>query len=173
MRHRAGNGAVLAGVGLSAGLVLGVVGVVWGGQSGLWWSGRRATVSSLIDANLTQVHPSPWRQAVDLANMLLVLGLRTDAARVYRRARRLFTDEEIGEALAAKQGQAMPSQLRRLLATRQPDLREEFLRLLPWRPRPIAIQRWSPRRVGLWAAIVVLLFLALLNPPSSSTMLRP
>jgi membrane-associated phospholipid phosphatase/tRNA A-37 threonylcarbamoyl transferase component Bud32 len=118
----------------------------------------------LIDANLTQVHPSPWRQAVDLANMLLVLGLRTDAARVYRQARRMFTDEEIGEALAAKQGQAMPSQLRRLVAARQPDLREEFLRLLPWRPRPIAIQRWSLRRVGLWASLVVLLFLALLNP---------
>ena len=42
----------------------------------------------LIDSAFAEVRPSPWRQAVDLANMMLVLALRTDAARVYARARR-------------------------------------------------------------------------------------
>src|SRR3712207_7998983 len=55
----------------------------------------------VIDTAFAEVRPSPWRQAVDLANMMLVLGLRTDAERVYRRARLQFTDEEIAEAFAA------------------------------------------------------------------------
>ena len=33
----------------------------------------------LIDVAFVQVRPSPWRQAVDLANMMLVLAVRTDA----------------------------------------------------------------------------------------------
>ena len=37
----------------------------------------------LIDVAFAQVRPSPWRQAVDLANMMLVLAVRTDADRVY------------------------------------------------------------------------------------------
>ena len=36
----------------------------------------------VIDVAFAQVHPSPWRQAVDLANMMLVLAVRTDAERV-------------------------------------------------------------------------------------------
>jgi serine/threonine protein kinase len=40
----------------------------------------------LIDAAFAQVRPSPWRQAVDLGNMMLVLAVRTDTERVYRRA---------------------------------------------------------------------------------------
>ena len=44
----------------------------------------------LIDVAFVQVRPSPWRQAVDLANMMLVLALRTDAERVYERALRLL-----------------------------------------------------------------------------------
>ncbi len=39
----------------------------------------------LIDVAFVQVRPSPWRQAVDLANMMLVLAVRTDAERVYER----------------------------------------------------------------------------------------
>ena len=35
----------------------------------------------LIDVAFVQVRPSPWRQAVDLANMMLVLAVRTDAER--------------------------------------------------------------------------------------------
>ena len=33
----------------------------------------------MIDVAFAQVRPSPWRQAVDLANMMLVLAVRTDA----------------------------------------------------------------------------------------------
>ena len=110
----------------------------------------------LIDAFLTEVHPSPWRQAVDLANMLMVLALRTDPERVYERARRMFTDDEIGEALAARQGRARPAQVRALLRADPRDLRGEFLRLLPRRPRPFGLQRWTVRRVGLLTTVAAL-----------------
>jgi hypothetical protein len=43
------------------------------------------------------------------------------------------------------------------------ELYPEFVKLLP-SPPPIRIQRWSIRRVGLWAAIVLLLVLVALNP---------
>ena len=39
------------------------------------------------------------------------------------------------------------------------DLHAEFIRLLPTPPRPIPIQRWSLRRVGLLAAMVLLVVL--------------
>ena len=116
----------------------------------------------LIDVFLTEVHPTPWRQAIDLANMMLFLGLRTDAARVYHRARQFFTDEEIGEAFAAVRGPAMPSQLRHMLKERPSDLKAEFLDLLPTRPRPISIQRWSLKRIIV--ALLALLVLALVFP---------
>ena len=76
----------------------------------------------LIDSAFAEVRPSPWRQAVDLANMMLVLALRTDAERVYRRARLQFSDEEIAEAFAATRGLTMPSQLRRMLRQQGRDL---------------------------------------------------
>src|SRR6185312_9386721 len=49
----------------------------------------------LIDTAFSQVRPSPWREAVDLANMMLVLAVRTDAPRVYRRALQFFTEDDI------------------------------------------------------------------------------
>src|SRR5262249_46032076 len=49
----------------------------------------------LIDVFFAQIRPSPWRQAVDLANMMLVLAVRTDAPRVYQRALRYFTPDDI------------------------------------------------------------------------------
>ena len=58
----------------------------------------------LIDVFFTEVRPSPWRQAVDLANMMLVLALRSDPETVYERATRLFTPDEIAEAFAATRG---------------------------------------------------------------------
>src|SRR5512132_31202 len=64
---------------------------------------------ALIDLAFTQVRPSPWREAVDLANMMLVLGVRTDAERVYRRALAYFTPDEIAEAFAAARGVASPT----------------------------------------------------------------
>jgi hypothetical protein len=103
----------------------------------------------LIDVAFVQAHPSPWRQAVDLANMLLCLALRSDPKLVYERALGQFTVQEITEAFAATRGLTMPSQLRTLMRAQGRDLHAEFLELLPERPRPIAIQRWSLRRVGL------------------------
>jgi tRNA A-37 threonylcarbamoyl transferase component Bud32 len=108
----------------------------------------------LIDVFFTEVRPSPWRQGVDLANMLLVLALRSDPRRVYERALRQFTVEEVSEAFAATRGIAMPSQLRRMLRAQGRDLHGEFLKLLPEPPRPIAIQRFSTRRVGLTLAVL-------------------
>jgi membrane-associated phospholipid phosphatase/serine/threonine-protein kinase RIO1 len=113
----------------------------------------------LIDTFLTEVHATPWRQAVDLANMMLVLALGSDPARVYQRARQFFTDSDIGEAFAARQGRAMPSQVRQLLILRSFDLPAKFARLLPTPPRPFRMQRWTIRRVGLWALTLALLVL--------------
>jgi tRNA A-37 threonylcarbamoyl transferase component Bud32 len=114
----------------------------------------------LIDVFFTEVRPSPWRQGVDLANMLLVLALRSDPKRVYARAVREFTVEEVSEAFAATRGLTMPSQLRRMLRAQGRDLHAEFLQLLPAPPRPIAIQRFSARRLGLTLAVLVGTFLA-------------
>jgi tRNA A-37 threonylcarbamoyl transferase component Bud32/membrane-associated phospholipid phosphatase len=118
----------------------------------------------LIDVAFVEARPSPWRQAVDLANMMLCLALRSGPEQVYRRALQYFTVEEITEGFAAARGLALPSQLRHLLRAQGRNLHAEFVRLLPSPPRPIRVQRWSARRVGLWAAILALLVLAALNP---------
>jgi tRNA A-37 threonylcarbamoyl transferase component Bud32/membrane-associated phospholipid phosphatase len=55
----------------------------------------------LIDVAFAEVRPTPWRQAVDLANMMLCLALRSSAERVYQRALQYFTVTEISEAFAA------------------------------------------------------------------------
>ncbi|HEY3195452.1 MAG TPA: RIO1 family regulatory kinase/ATPase, partial [Candidatus Dormibacteraeota bacterium] len=114
----------------------------------------------LIDVFFTEVRPSPWRQGVDLANMLLVFALRSEPRHVYERALRQFTVEEISEALAATRGLTMPSQLRGMMRAHGRDLHAEFLKLLPEPPRPIAIQRFSPRRLGLTLAVLIGAFLA-------------
>ena len=62
----------------------------------------------LIDVFFVQVRPSPWRQAVDLANMMMVLALRSDAPRVYEHAVGLFSPDEIAEAFAATRGRREP-----------------------------------------------------------------
>jgi len=113
----------------------------------------------LIDVAFVQARPSPWRQAVDLANMMLCLALRSSPELVYRRALGQFSVEEITEGFAAARGLALPSQLRRLLKAQGRDLHAEFIRLLPAPPQPVSIQRWSLRRVGLLALVVVLLAL--------------
>jgi tRNA A-37 threonylcarbamoyl transferase component Bud32/membrane-associated phospholipid phosphatase len=109
----------------------------------------------VIDTAFAEVRPSPWRQAVDLANMMLVLGLRSSAERVYERARRQFSDEEIAEAFAATRGLTMPSQLRHLLRQQGRDLHGDFLRLLPYRLPPIPIQRYTWRRAVLTVATLI------------------
>ncbi len=111
----------------------------------------------LIDVFFAQMHPSPWRQAVDLANMMLCLALRSSPQRVYERALRRFSVSEITEAFAAARGLALPSQLRRMMHAQGRDLHAEFVRLLPAPPRPIAVQRWSARRVGLLLLVMLVL----------------
>jgi tRNA A-37 threonylcarbamoyl transferase component Bud32 len=114
----------------------------------------------LIDVAFVEARPSPWRQAVDLANMMLCLALRCGPERVYRRAQQYFTVQEITEGFAAARGLALPSQLRHLLRAQGRDLHAEFIRLLPSPPQPIRVQRWSARRVGLWVLMLALVVLA-------------
>src|SRR5829696_5955397 len=116
----------------------------------------------LIDVAFVELCPTPWREAVDLANMMLCLALRSSPELVYQRALRLFSIEEISEAFAATRGLTMPSQLRQLIRAQGRDLHAEFFDLLPTRPRRVSIQRWSVRRVGL--ALLVLLGLAVVIP---------
>jgi tRNA A-37 threonylcarbamoyl transferase component Bud32 len=113
----------------------------------------------LIDVAFVELRPTPWRQAVDLANMMLCLALRSSPELVYQRALRQFSVEEITEGFAAARGLALPSQLRRMLRAQGRGVHAEFLRLLPTPPQPIPIQRWTLRRVGLLAALVLLLVL--------------
>ncbi len=117
----------------------------------------------LIDVFFVQVRPSPWRQAVDLANMMLVLALRSDAETVYRIALRYFTPEEIAEAFAATRGVASPTQVRTMMKRDGRDLLTEFRALAPAHD-PIPIQRWSWRRVALtlWVAFLALIVLLLI-----------
>ena len=115
----------------------------------------RAGQLLLIDVAFAQVRPSPWRQAVDLGNMMLVLAVRTNPARVYQRALNYFTEAELAEAFAATRGVASPTQLRAFIKRDPRDLLAEFRTLAPQR-RPIVLQRWSVRRVTLAAAMLAL-----------------
>ncbi len=109
----------------------------------------------LIDVMFVQVRPSPWRQAVDLGNMMLVLAVRTDPGRVYQRALQYFTEAELAEAFAATRGVASPTQLRAFMKRDPRDLLAEFRKLAPQR-RPIVLQRWSARRVCLAVAMLAI-----------------
>jgi membrane-associated phospholipid phosphatase/tRNA A-37 threonylcarbamoyl transferase component Bud32 len=111
----------------------------------------------VIDVAFLQVRPSPWREAVDLANMMLVLALRTDAERVYQRALNYFTPDEIAEAFAAARGIASPTQLRTVMKQDGRDLVAQFRALAPAR-RPISLQRWGPRRVLLLLGLLLFAF---------------
>jgi hypothetical protein len=81
---------------------------------------------------------------------------------VYERALRQFGVEEVSEAFAATRGLTMPSQLRRMMRAQGRDLHAEFLMLLPEPPRPIAIQRFTPRRIGLTFVLVAAVILVAL-----------
>jgi hypothetical protein len=92
---------------------------------------------------------------VDLGNMMLVLAVRTDPARVYQRALTYFTEAELAEAFAATRGVASPTQLRAFMKRDPRDLLAEFRKLAPQR-RPIVLQRWSVRRVSLAVAMLAI-----------------
>jgi membrane-associated phospholipid phosphatase len=113
----------------------------------------------VIDVFFVQIRPSPWRQAVDLGNMMLVLALRSDARTVYDAALRYFTPDELAEAFAATRGVASPTQLRQHLKEDGRDLLAGFRSMAPNR-QPIAVQRWSIRRVALILASLGLVLLA-------------
>ena len=108
----------------------------------------------VIDVSGLEIRPSPWREAVDLANMMLVLALRSDPERVYGRALEYFTPEEIGEAFAAAQGMAIPTELQRYLKDDDRDLIARIKELAPAYPR-VSIQRWSLRRLALIAGVLI------------------
>ena len=61
----------------------------------------------LIDVFFVQVRPSPWRQAVDLGNMMLVLALRSNPESVYEKALAYFTP---GGAVRGVRGDARRGQ---------------------------------------------------------------
>src|SRR5512132_2092984 len=102
----------------------------------------------LIDVFFVQVRPSPWRQAAGLATLMLVLACRSDPDLVYQRALKLCTPDEVAEAFAATRGVASPTQLRAFMKRDPRDLVARFRALAPPR-RPVAIQRWSARRIAL------------------------
>ena len=113
----------------------------------------------LIDVFFVQVRPSPWRQAVDLGNMMLVLALRSDAQTVYEKALGYFTPEELSETFAATRGVASPTQLRNFLKRDGRDILAQFRSLVPER-RPVTIQRWSFRRIGMILLTLLVVFAA-------------
>ncbi len=113
----------------------------------------------LIDVAFAEVRPSPWRQAVDLANMMLCLALRSAPDRVYARAIRQFAPEDVAEAFAATRAVTVPGQLRSLLRERDDDLVAQFRALAPPRP-PVAIQRWTLRRAGLTLGMLLAVIVA-------------
>ncbi len=118
----------------------------------------------VVDPGFVQVRPSPWRQAIDLANMMLVLALRADPQLVYQRALRQFTVADISEAFAASRGITMPTQLRRMIRQQGRDLHATFVQLLPHKPKPIPIQRWNRRRVLLLGAAAIVVAILVANP---------
>jgi tRNA A-37 threonylcarbamoyl transferase component Bud32 len=102
----------------------------------------------LVDVSGLEVRPTPWRQAVDLANMMLTLALQTDPDRVYARARLVFTPDEIAEGFASAVGLAVPTQVQQRLKEDRRPLVARFKELAPAH-EPVSIQRWSARRIGL------------------------
>ena len=56
----------------------------------------------------------------------------------------------------------MPTQLRAMMRQQGKDLHAEFCALLPTRPQPIRIQRWSLRRVALTVWVLFMAWLAAL-----------
>jgi Lipopolysaccharide kinase (Kdo/WaaP) family len=110
----------------------------------------------LIDLAFGELRPSPWRQAVDLANMMIVLGLLADPDLVYARALALFTLDELAEAFASTRSVTIPTQSRSMLRRLRKEGRDVLRRYRELAParRPIAIQRWSVQRIALTTAVV-------------------
>ena len=110
----------------------------------------------LIDVAFAAVRPTPWRQAVDLANMMLTLALASTPEHVYERALGVFAADDVAEAFAACRSITVPSQLRSLLRADGRDLIGCFRRLAPAR-RPVSIQLWDIRRVAITAGLLAMI----------------
>jgi tRNA A-37 threonylcarbamoyl transferase component Bud32/membrane-associated phospholipid phosphatase len=110
----------------------------------------------IIDVAFATVRPTPWRQAVDLANMMLTLALASTPEHVYERAFRVFAADDVAEAFAACRSITIPGQLRALLRADGRDLPGCFRRLAPAR-RPVPVQLWDIRRAAVTAALMAAL----------------
>ena len=113
----------------------------------------------LIDVAFATVRPTPWRQAVDLANMMLTVALKSTPERVYERSLKVFAAEDVAEAFAASRSITIPTQLRSMVRADGRDLIGCFRRLAPKRP-VVPIQLWGFRRVAVTAGLVASLVLA-------------
>jgi membrane-associated phospholipid phosphatase len=117
----------------------------------------------MIDPAFAEIRPSPWRQAVDLANMMVVLALQTDPDRVYERALEFFSPDDIAIAFAATRSLTLPSQSRALLKKERKRGRDILARFRELGPRhsPISIQRWSMQRIVLTISVAFGAFITL------------
>ncbi len=122
--------------------------------------------ASFIDHAFGEIRPSPWRQAVDLANMMLALAVHLPTGEVYEGARDHFTDDELAEAFAATGGVTIPGELRTALRAMDHDPLAEFRAMAPQRA-PVRIQRWTRRRLLglalLACAVAAVAWLVILN----------
>jgi len=110
----------------------------------------------LIDVAFATVRPTPWRQAVDLANMMLTLALAGTPEHVYERALNIFAADDVAEAFAACKSITIPSQSRSLIRADGRDLTGRFRQLAPPR-RPIPIQLWDIKRAAITAGLLAAL----------------
>ena len=114
----------------------------------------------LIDVAFAAIRPTPWRQAVDLANMMLTLALGSTPELVYARALLLFAADDVAEAFAACKSITIPTQLRSLIRADGRDLIGRFRELAP-RRRPVPVQLWDIRRVRITVVLVASLAVAI------------
>ena len=116
----------------------------------------------MIDVAFATLRPTPWRQAVDLANMMLVLALHVDPEEVHQAAVRYFDPMDIAEAFAATYGITLPRQLADQIkehkAATGTDLVQRFRDLAP-PVDVIHLQRISLRRIGLALAVLAVVLL--------------
>jgi tRNA A-37 threonylcarbamoyl transferase component Bud32/membrane-associated phospholipid phosphatase len=113
----------------------------------------------LIDVAFAAVRPTPWRQAVDLANMMLTLALASSPEHVYERALGVFAADDLAEAFAACRSITIPTQLRSLMRADGRDLVGRFRQLAPKRS-PVPVQLWDIRRAGVTAGLIASLAVA-------------
>ena len=108
----------------------------------------------LIDHAFGEIRPTPWRQAIDLANMMLSLSVHFPAEIIYERASEHFSQAELAEAFAATRGVTIPGELKAALRTNNNASLDTFRELAPPR-EPISIQRWTRRRVLVLGALAL------------------